>query len=356
MGSMSLPTVWFNKSFSGTLQQVRALRGHARVVASHTSPDSLMLREADEAFLEPRGLVGEAYADYCLAACRAHGVDVFFAQKELAVIAGRRPDFERQGTRLVVAGPPETLALLDDKAAFSAGFPADLGTRVPETRTVTSWPQMEAAIADLRSRHRGVCMKPAHGVYAAGYRQLTEREDLRRFLAGDVFFMSEAQARALYSAQPEFPATLIMEHLPGLERSVDCVAWEGELAGAVVRAKVGGLGNVQELQDHPALLAVVRRMTAHYSLSGLFNVQFREDVAGEPCVLEINPRASGGLATSMVSGLNFPWVAAQLALGLTTPAEVPAPRTGLRITDLKEVVELPEASLREFVPADGQPA
>ncbi len=353
MKRMPLPTIWFNKSFSGTLQQIRALAGHARVIASHTSADSIMLRGDHDAFLEPRGLVGEAYAEYCLSVCRARGVDVFFAQKEMAALAARREDFETQGTRLIVAGTPQTLALLDDKAAFSATFPAEpLGTRVPETFTVTTWPQMQAAILDLRTRHAGVCMKPARGVYAAGFRVLTEREDLRRFLAGDVFFMSEAQAHLLYSAQPEFPATLVMEHLPGLERSVDCVAWAGDLAGAVVRAKVGG--GVQELQDHPALLDVVRRMTRHYGLSGLFNVQFKEDVTGAPCVLEVNPRAAGGLATSMVSGLNFPWVAVQLALGLITPADVPAPRTGLRVTEVKDVLELTDAPLRALLPADEQ--
>lgn len=347
---MPLPTVWFNKSFSPTLHQIRALRGHARTLASHTSADSIMLLEADEAFLEPKGLMGDDYVAYCLDLCRERGVNVLIPHKEMLVLAGRQQEFEAAGVQLVVAGEPATLDLLDDKARFGATLPPHIG-RVPETVTVQTWPQMRAAIDDLRTRHKGVCVKPARGIYGFGFRVLTREPELKRFLDGDLYVMSEGQAEALFAPQPELPPLLVMELLPGVERSVDCVAWRGELAGAVVRKKVGGLGNVQELEDHPELLGVARALTAHYGLSGLFNIQFKEDLHGRPVVLEINPRASGGLRTSLASGLNFPLAAVQLALGQIRPDQVAPGRTGLRLTELKDVVELRDHQLRDHAPA-----
>jgi carbamoylphosphate synthase large subunit len=139
-----------------------------------------------------------------------------------------------------------------------------------------------------------------------------------------------------------------MQHLPGIERSVDAVAWRGELAAAVVRRKAGGLGvsNVQLLEDHPQIVEYVRLLARHYQLSGIFNVQFRDDESGVPHILEINARASGGLRISMASGLNFPLIAVQLALGSITPQQVPAPTLGLRLAEAKEVLSLGDVEPR----------
>jgi biotin carboxylase len=118
-----------------------------------------------------------------------------------------------------------------------------------------------------------------------------------------------------------------MEYLPGPERSVDALAENGELVGAVVRRKGSGW---QQIEDNPRLVEVVRRLAARLGLTGLFNTQFR-DAGGEPHLLEINPRMSGGLPLTFRSGLNLPLWAVRLALGTATAAEVPAPRTGFRV-------------------------
>ena len=47
--------------------------------------------------------------------------------------------------------------------------------------------------------------------------------------------------------------------------------------------------------------------------------------------MEINPRASGGLPMATLSGLNFYHWALQLLMGRCEAADVPEPRTGLRV-------------------------
>lgn len=342
------PTVWFNKSFSPVLHSIRALSGAARVLASHTHPDSPTLLVADEAFLEPAGLTGEAYVRFCLDVCRERGVTVFWPQKEARSIVARRADFEAIGVLLIVAAGPDVLRHLDEKDRFTAHFPREI-CPVPETVPVRTWPAFETATRALRTRHAGVCFKPARGVYGHGFRILTVQEDLDAFLGGDQLHMTMNQARALFTSSPEatFPTMLVMQHLGGVERSVDAVAWNGELAAATVRCKVGGLGNVQLLEDRPDLVEATRRLARHFGLSGVFNAQFKDDDAGVPHMLEINPRPSGGLYLSLASGTNYPLVALNLALGRLRPEDVPPPATGLRVTEVKQALVLDGAPLTE---------
>jgi len=94
---------------------------------------------------------------------------------------------------------------------------------------------------------------------------------------------------------------------------------------------------VQTLEHDPRALEIARRVTARYGLTGVYNVQTK-DAGGEPYILEINPRASGGIHVAMTSGLNFPLWAARLALGLAAPSDVPTPATGLRVSQISEPV------------------
>ena len=73
-------------------------------------------------------------------------------------------------------------------------------------------------------------------------------------------------------------------------------------------------------------------LTRVLNLTGVYNIQFKDDDAGVPHLLEINSRASGGLPMAALSGLNFYHWALQLLTGKCTPADVPQPRTGLRVT------------------------
>jgi hypothetical protein len=158
-------------------------------------------------------------------------------------------------------------------------------------------------------------------------------EALQRLEAGDPLYIRHEEARRRLAAKGRFRDLLLMEHLPGPERSVDCLAQGGELLRCVVRRKEN---NVQVLEDNPELVAVVRRLTARFRLTSLFNVQLR-DAGGRSCLLEINPRMSGGLPFSCRSGVMLPLWGIRLALGTASASDIPQPRIGLRIPQLAPV-------------------
>jgi biotin carboxylase len=80
-------------------------------------------------------------------------------------------------------------------------------------------------------------------------------------------------------------------------------------------------------------------LTAHFRLDALFNIQFR-DSAGKAYLLEINPRMSGGLYCSCLSGVAFPYWAVRLALGTANPEDIPQPKVGFRVAQVNRAVRL----------------
>jgi predicted ATP-grasp superfamily ATP-dependent carboligase len=82
---------------------------------------------------------------------------------------------------------------------------------------------------------------------------------------------------------------------------------------------------------------MVDRLTAHYRLNGLFNIQFKAGAHGVR-LLEINPRPSGGFGMACLSGANLAQMALQAFLGQTVP--IPALRYGLQVTEVNTPIVL----------------
>lgn len=334
------PLVYFNKNFSVTSAQLEAIRagGHFRTLASHTDPTHAMIASADEAITEPKGFGGQRYLAWLLEACQRHGVAVLIVGKEREYLADFEADFARVGTHLVAPAPRQTQRLLEDKDRFLESLPKEI-LPIPAWRRFHDLESFQRGVAELRGdssfklgRSR-LCVKPARGVYASGFRVLMEHPSLRSFLSGELYQMSYGEAERLFDSDA-LPTMLLMHTLEGVERSIDAVAWRGELAACVVRRK--GAGG-QLIEDRPDLVVAAQQLTQHYGLSGIFNVQTKDDDDRRANLLEINPRASGGLRYSMAAGVNFPEIAARLALGQLEPSEVAGPHTGLRLEERKTV-------------------
>ena len=328
--------VLFTKNFSVTAAQLHALKGSRyRVWASHSDPGHGMLAAADHTFLEPRGLLGDDYAAWLLDACVRHGIELVLPGKERERLAGWRERFAVVGVTLITPASETLQRHLERKDDFLRDWDTDI-LPIPRWTTFDSLASFDDAAAMLREPGVRLCVKPARGIYASGFRVLMDTPDLKSFLGGELYQMSHAAARELF-ATGELPTMLLMHTLEGAERSVDCVAWQGELLRAVVRRK-GGEG--QQIEDRPDLLEAARQITARYGLSGIFNFQTKDgpDADGRnrtPNMLEINARASGGLRYSMAAGVNFPLLLLDAATGVLDRASIPPVRTGLRVAEDK---------------------
>ncbi len=342
---MSATRVWFNKGFSSTYNVLAAIReadtgDDYRLLASHTHPEFAALAVADEVEIEPPKVFGRAYVDWCLGVCKRRGVDVLWAAKSAARLAESAHEFERIGTRVLVAGRPDVLRLVDHKAKFYASLPHEV-VPLPSYAVVRTLEEFDAAWARLRALHTKLCVKPAVSVFGLGFRVVEERgSDLDRLLDGQVTSIGLSELRRLLGERPQFRDLMLMQYLEGPERSIDALAHEGRLVAAVVRRKASRQGGAQHLEDNPGAVEVARKLAERLQLSGIFNFQLR-DAAGVPYLLELNPRMSGGLHFANESGVVFPYWALQLFTGRVRPEDVPEPRAGARVQQVNVGFALP---------------
>ena len=339
--------VWYNKSFSFVYAVINLIKQQDNthefhLLASHTQAHARALLVADEAYVEPSGLTGLAYIDWCLAFCQQHRVDVFVVGKEAQAIAQHEQQFLAIGTRLLLVADAQTLALMDDKSAFAAHLPTDIAL-LPDTITVTTVLEFQQAYQTLRAHHPRLAVKPAVSVFGLGFRVIDEKANcLKHILKGDEYIVGLDELQHAMSQQTEFGKLLVMEFLTGDEWSVDCVANNGTLWAAIQRRKFMASKGVpsQYIDNNHEIAQMCQQLTVHFSLSGQFNIQFRAGTNGIR-LLEINARPSGGMAMACLAGVNLPYIALKgLVSGYDSLPRIQA-KTGFYVGEVSVALELP---------------
>jgi biotin carboxylase len=328
--------VWFNKSLSSTSHVVQKIRQSCSpgeeffFVCTHTSPTATVAPVADLFEIEPTGLGPLAYVEWCVDFARDRGIDVFIPRNYASAIAACSQRFADLGVKLILAAEPATLGLIKNKGLFYEALGQDLVPQ-PAFQVVANLEQFQEAFHALSARHNKVCFKPTEGIGGKGFKVLTVGGP-EIYSPWDHELLSIEYDAALLelAQQASFPELMMMEYLPGQERSVDCLAQNGKLLAAVTRLKSYD-GAEELLEDNPQLVEYCRLITAKVGLKGLYNVQFMASESGEQYLLEVNARMSGGVHYGADSGVCLPYWAIRLALGAAHSCDIPTAKTGIRV-------------------------
>jgi biotin carboxylase len=141
------------------------------------------------------------------------------------------------------------------------------------------------------------------------------------------------QVFSILSSSETFPKLMVMELLEEDEYSIDCLAdSRGKLIVAVPRRKASG--RIYMLDDVPELMEIARKVAEKCRIPFVFNIQVKYN-KGVPKLLEINPRMSGGLFITCLSGVNMPYLAVKTIMGKSI--ERPSPKFGIKAS----YIELP---------------
>lgn len=301
-------------------------------MCSHDHPRFPGFLAAHEHFLEPSGLRGADYVDFCLDFCQRSQIAVFAPGREAIALAENTARFASLGVCLLNAASAENLRALHDKASFYASA---FSIPPPEFDAFDSADAFDAAYERLRARHPVLCVKPAQGVFGVGFRVIDERrQGLDLILKGLMHHIALPDLRRLLAEAQSFPTLLLMEHLGGLEYSADCVGDGARLIACVQRCKPVDGRYGQDIVDLPEIRLACMELTRRYGLFGLFNVQFREGRHGLR-LLEVNPRFSGGVGMSCAAGINLPYLALRGAVqGFTGAEAVPPVALGARVLEI----------------------
>lgn len=236
------------------------------------------------------------FVDDVLARCVEHRIDVLIptVDTELLPVSQRAHEFQARGTRVMVARPA-TLERCIDKAVL---LEACIGVcPVPRTAILRS-------AAQLADWPLPCLVKPRFGAGGRGVRRIDNLADL-----GGV---------------PTDGSFIVQEFLPGAEHSVDVLATlDAHVRAAVPRSRLkidSGIA-VTGMTVHDARLQ--RCATAVAEALGVIyvaNIQFRDDAAGIPKLLDVNARFPGTMPLTIAAGVNMPCLALDMCLGLPLPA------------------------------------
>jgi hypothetical protein len=297
--------IWFNQSFSlrNVVANIVRERPLVRLGVSAIDQHSPVSDVAPEFWVEPgRGQVD--YAEWVLSTAIERHVDAVIPQRGRAGVIRIAGRFAAAGIAIHAAADADTLDRLEDKAAFAGAMATD--PFLCPTLVVTSAAEFEAAVVKLTADGAAACVKPSRGVYGAGYwtlnadgpRDHLSDPDARRILP-------ESYAAALREGEAwgERFTLLVMEHLPGLEASVDIVADRGAVMLAAVRTKLDA--NRQRIQTRHPLIEHASGLVRRHGLHGAVNVQYKQDRTGAWRILEINTRAAGGASYCDEVGVPF---------------------------------------------------
>jgi len=336
--------VWYNRTFSSVYAAIKLIREadtENRFTLIHSNPNrhTPAAALAHEFHVEPTGLKGDAYVDWCLAFCRQHRVDIFVPGREATLLAAEHARFADIGTRVLSAAPAPMLHLIHDKARFYAETVLPHAP-VAAFRRFENIEEFDAAWAALRPHHAQLCVKPSHSIYGLGFAVVDEqRSSAALLLAGVEYHVGYADLRRGLAELGQFRTMLLMEFLDGPEYSVDCVGDHGRLVSAVVRRKLAQPGSGQLIDMRRAILDATASLCAAHALNGVFNVQFKEG-GGRPRLLEINPRMSGGIGMACLAGPNLPYLALRGFANGFGELTVPPVRDGMRVAEVNTATVL----------------
>ncbi len=334
--------IWFNKTFSTISSVFKALHlafpvNEVSLICTHTHGNAAAFLAADECYLEPSDLTGPAYLEWCVDFCQHHNIQLFWPGREVALISQHHDLFLATGTQVLSVADYETLTLLHNKADFYNQLNPDVA-KTMDFIAVNNADEFDVAVAELSLKHEKLCVKPAVSVFGLGFRVLdTQRDSISQLLKGIEYQIPLQELRSGMENTPEFDTLLVMEHLGGHEWSVDCAGRHGELLCAVQRKKPLLAGYGQIIDNNADIQDMVTRLTAHYQLNGLFNIQFKDGAQGVR-LLEINPRPSGGFGMACLSGANLAKIALQSIKG--NNIQTPVIQYGLKVTEINTPVIL----------------
>jgi hypothetical protein len=129
-----------------------------------------------------------------------------------------------------------------------------------------------------------------------------------------------ARTRAQVDAMRERdPSLLLLEYLPGAEFTIDCFSdASGQLRFSGPRERLRTMNGISvhtRPLRYPELDAMAKVIAAELPQRGAWFFQVKHNAAGEPVLLEVAPRVSGGMGIFRALGVNLPLLSVYDALG-----------------------------------------
>ncbi len=271
----------------------------------------------------------DALLDLCQEICLGHECRPALlpvGASTLALVSENRERFA-QSCGLCLPTPGQ-LALFNSKEQVAA-LASSLGIPVPEGRR-----ERESLPDFLRRSPLPCVVKPVCGEnlgLTAADRYIIARTE------------AEAEAACTRFSQLAGEPPVVQAYLPGGALGCSVLAQDGQILAAICHRRLreypisGGPSSCCASVEAPVLQEYAARMVGHTGYTGLAMFEFKEDGAGTPRLLEINPRVWGTFPLSRATGSGIPLLWCALAWNAGNP-DNPAPLPETPIPQRKKMI------------------
>lgn len=311
--------VWFNHWFRTAYSLIELMKQdnneNIYIIGSHRLADSPICKVCDEWYAES-DMNEEEYLDYCIDFCEKHNVDVFVPHRYMDAICKNKARFDEIGVKLF-ADDYRNIVLLARKSQTYNLFKGCKDVNVPEYRTVRTVHEFDKAYDDLSSKYESLCVKFDFDEGGKSFRKIVpaEKSAFDALKVYPSFSISIERLRAALSEKETFDDLVIMPYMGGNEVSVDCLKTD---EGLIAIPRIKCPGHIEYIRQDEQILDMTRIVVDKLGLEYPCDVQFRY-LNGEPYLLEVNARMSGGLPMScFAAGVNIPNIALHKLMGEKT--------------------------------------
>lgn len=137
-----------------------------------------------------------------------------------------------------------------------------------------------------------------------------------------IVYVADIHTAPQHIAALRFPLCFFtQQYIAGTDVSHGVFCKHGEIIAAVAyrcvnrKEQFGTFSSIQ-IVDDPNGLAIVKKIMQHLNWNGIANLDLRIGSDGKIYVLDLNPRLWGNVRSVLVSGLNFPHLLCQDAMGI----------------------------------------
>lgn len=282
------------------------------VVGRYLSDDFYVIPAAKE----------EEYLNRVLDLCQRCNIDIFVPQNtmELLTLSNKKELFDEIGTKILVSDYNSIVAANDKHHLFDVA--KSIGIPTSQYSVCNNFSDLTLLVNKFKSKNGMAVVKPPLSNGSRGVRIITEGRDRKSDFYHEKPNSLYISLEGLHDILgDDFPELLVMEYLPGMEYTVD-VFRTNEHFCAIPRKREairGGITFTASLENNEKMVAYSRLLADACNLTLCFGFQFKMNEAGEPILLESNPRVQGTMVMSTFCGANIIYSSVKSLLGEDIP-------------------------------------
>jgi len=286
---------------------------NVRIIGVDMNPDNPSRYLVDK-FYEAPPAPSKEFINFMQRICREEHVDIILPTSTDRVLLSLKKNeslFKKINT-IVPGSSYEDLIIANDKGLMLNHL-KNSGLPCADFRVPTTIQEFDIFLKDLGYPDKKLVVKPRITSGSRGFRILDENcvmsYDKILGKAGlSATTMTANDYRDVISKEAIFPQVILMEHLPGTDYSVYCLADKGKACVTIpmIRIKPGeGISYISEVTLDNAIISYTNDVIEKFNLSWNVNIQMKVSQSGIPLVYEINPRLAGSIVLTKAAGCDL---------------------------------------------------